>query len=188
MRGKIISLSATVLMTELMLWAPPADVQEVPNEIQETRQISVEPAVDPLIIEAPESGVIERPAYTDEEAALIKRVMLAEGQSEGVDGMWLIGSVIVNRVNDPGTDWPDTVEGVILQKNAFSSLADGNFDKVPETTAEADEAWQRILDGDVCPKIVAFENIKSNKLDKWFLEAFTFRHHRFYTKKDDQWG
>lgn len=188
MRGKIISLSATVLMTELMLYAPPADVQQNQSEIQEKIQISVEAAPDPLIIEAPETGVIERPPYTDEEATLIKRIMMAEGQTEGADGMWLIGSVIVNRVNDPGTDWPNTVEGVIYQKNAFASLQDGNYDKQSETSPEAEEAWQRILDGDICPKIVAFENIHSNKLDEWFLEAFTFRNHRFYTKKDDQWG
>lgn len=184
LRGKIISMSATVLMTELMLCAPPADVQE---EIQTTTKVNIEAAVEPISIEAPEIGLIERPPYTDEEAALIKRIMLAEGQTEGVDGMWLIGSVIINRTNDP--DWPDTVEGVIFQKYAFSSISDGNFDREFVKWDEAEEAWQRIEAGDVAPEIIAFENIKSNILDRYFLEAFTYRNHRFYTKKkDDQRG
>ena len=180
MRGRLISMSATVIMTELMLCAPPAEVQEVPEEIQ-TNQIMIEAAVDPITLPAPETGVIDRPLYTDEEIALIKRVMLAEGQTEGVDGMWLIGSVIANRVQDP--DWPGTVTEVIYQKNAFASLTDGNFDKDFELWDQADEAWQRIEDGDVCPDIVAFENIKSDKLDRWFSYAFTYRNHKFYTKK-----
>ena len=119
--------------------------------------------------------------YTQEEADLIKRIALAEGETEGADGMWMIMSCIINRLNDP--DYPDTVSGVVYQKNVFSSLKDGNFDKAAVTSDEAEEAWARIDAGDVCPQIIAFENVKSDALDTWFRYAFTYRNHKFYTKK-----
>lgn len=179
-------MSATVFMMGIMV-INGAESQEYPEEIQEIITIEKEAAVEPLVIEVSESGVLERTddvhLYTQEDADLIKRVALAEGECEGADGMWLIMSVIVNRLNDP--DYPETVSGVIYQKNCFSSLRDGNFDKAPATTDECEEAWQRIEAGDVCPQIIAFETVDSNVLDQWFMEAFTYRNHKFYTKKGE---
>ena len=181
---RVLSMSATVFMMGIMAITG-AESEECPEKIQEITTIEKEAAVEPLIIEVSESGVLERThdvhLYTQEDADLIKRVALAEGECEGADGMWLIMSVIVNRLNDP--DYPETVSGVIYQKNCFSSLRDGNFDKAPATTDECEEAWQRIEAGDVCPQIIAFETVDSNVLDQWFSEAFTYRHHKFYTKK-----
>ena len=180
---RVISMSASMVMMGIMMMTG-ADVQPYQEEIQEI-QITQEAAVDPLEIDAPEGGVIERThdvhVFTQEDADLIKRIALAEGETEGADGMWMIMSVIVNRVSDP--DYPDTVSGVVYQKNVFSCLKDKNFAKAPATTEEAEEAFARIEAGDVCPQIIAFEGIKSHVLDEWFSEAFTFRHHKFYTKK-----
>ena len=188
MRGKTISMSATVIMMGIFMLTGQADVQENQEEIQEEVQqvnIETEAAVIPQVVVTPEIGVIERThdvqTYTEEDAALIKRIALAEGESEGADGMWMIMSVIINRVNDP--DYPETVRDVVYQKNVFSCLKDGNFDKAPSTTDEAEEAWSRIESGDVCPQIIAFEGVSSNVLDEWFWEAFTYKHHKFYTKK-----
>lgn len=186
MRGKIISMSATFIMMGTMVMTGEADVQENPIEIQETIEKPIEAAVIPLETESPETGMVARThdvhMYTQEDADLIKRVALAEGESEGADGMWLIMSVIINRVNDPV--WPGNVHDVIYAKGAFSSIKDGNFAKAAVTSEAAEEAWQRIESGDICPQIVAFESVESNVLDKWFMEAFTFRHHKFYTKKE----
>lgn len=181
---RVLSFSATVFMMGIMVITG-AESQECPEKIQEITTIEKEAAVEPLVIEVSESGVLERThdvhLYTQEDADLIKRVALAEGECEGADGMWLIMSVIVNRLNDP--DYPETVSGVIYQKNCFSSLRDGNFDKAAVTSETAEEAWQRIEAGDVAPQIIAFETVESNVLDQWFSEAFTYRHHKFYTKK-----
>lgn len=187
MRGKIISMSATFIMMGTMVMTGEADVQDNPIEIQETIENEAKAAAIPLEIETPETGMMyarthDVHLYTQEDADLIKRVALAEGESEGADGMWLIMSVIINRLNDP--DWPDNVHDVIYARGAFSSIKDGNFAKAAVSTDAAEEAWQRIDSGDVCPQIVAFESLESNVLDKWFEEAFTFRHHKFYTKKD----
>ena len=181
---RVLSFSATVFMMGIMVITG-AESQDYPEKIQEITTIEKEAAVEPLVIEVSESGVLERThdvhLYTQEDADLMKRVALAEGECEGADGMWLILSVIVNRVSDP--DWPSTVSEVVYQDHAFSSIHDGNFDKAPATTDECEEAWQRIEAGDVAPQIIAFETVESNVLDQWFSEAFTYRHHKFYTKK-----
>ena len=187
MRGKILSMSATVIMMGTMLLTGQADIQsDYQEEIHTVTFEKIPEAADvPLETAAPDGGVVERThnvhVYTQEDAALMKRVSLAEGQTEGPDGMFLILSVIANRVSDP--DWPQTVSGVVYQPNAFASIKDGNFDKAPETTPECEEAFARIEAGEVCPEIVAFETVDSNVLDQWFSEAFTYRHHKFYTKK-----
>lgn len=186
MRGKLLSMSATVIVMGTMLLTGQADVQRNQEEIHTVIFEKIpEAAVSAPEAETPEIGVIERThdvhMYTQEDAALIKRIALAEGESEGADGMWLICSVIINRLHDP--DWPSTVSGVVYQTNAFSCLKDGNFAKAAATSEEVEEAWSRIEAGDVCPEIIAFEGLESNVLDKWFMEAFTYRNHKFYTKK-----
>ena len=186
MRGKLMSMSATVIMMGTMFLTQ-ADVQtDYQEKIQTvTFEKIPEAAVIPMEVNAPETEMIERThdvhMYCQEDADLIKRIALAEGEIDGADGMWMICSVIVNRVHDP--DFPDTVSGVVYQKNAFSSIKDGNFAKAKTTSPEAEEAWSRIEAGDICPQIIAFENKDSDVLDQWFMEAFTFRHHKFYTKK-----
>ena len=102
MRG-VLSLSASVVMMGITMMTV-ADVQPDQEEIQQV-EIVQEAAVKPQEIEAPEARVMARThdvhVYTQEDADLIKRIALAEGETEGPDGMWLIMSVIVNRVNDP---------------------------------------------------------------------------------------
>ena len=181
MRG-VLSLSASVVIVGITMMTV-ADVQPDQEEIQQV-EIVQEAAVKPQEIKAPEARVMARThdvhVYTQEDASLIKRIALAEGETEGPDGMWLIMSVIVNRVNDP--DFPDTVHDVIYQKNCFSSLRDGNFAKAAVTSDECEEAFARIEAGDICPQVVAFEGIQSDVLSEWFMEAFTYRNHKFYTK------
>ena len=186
MREKIVSVSVLTVFMGTMLIAGQADVlEDPPRTNQITFEYVQEAAGAQDESENPEEVLMERThnvhLYTQEDADLIKRVAMAEAGTEGPDGLWMVCSVIVNRLNDDA--YPSTVKGVIYQKNAFSSIHDGNFAKVSEISDECEEAWQRIESGDVCPEIIAFETIESNALDRWFSEAFTFRHHRFYTKK-----
>ena len=56
-----ISMSATVIMMGIMLLAGQADVQEeYQEEIQEEFKIDSQAAVEPLIIDSPETGVFAR--------------------------------------------------------------------------------------------------------------------------------
>ena len=181
---RVLSVSVTALMLEIMMLTG-ADVQN--KEIQETYEISTQAPAMTLEISTPETGVLYARThnvhlYTQEDAELIKRIALAEGETEGADGMWMIMSCIVNRLHDP--DYPDTVQGVVYQKNVFSCLKDGNFAKAAVNSDDAEAAWARIEAGDVCPQIIAFEGIGSDVLDTWFWYAFTYKKHKFYTKKE----
>lgn len=54
----------------------------------------------------------------------------AEAGNQSLTGRRMVVDVILNRVDDP--DWPDTIEGVITERNQFTSYWDGGMDKVLE--------------------------------------------------------
>lgn len=120
------------------------------------------------------------PQITAEE--MLKKIATAEAGNQGADGMWLVMSVVENRVTSK--DYPDNVRDVLYQRGQFSSVANGSYDKVTEFSEECCEAYDRIKAADIAPEIVAFENAKSNFLDRYYSYAFTYRDHRFYTKRD----
>ena len=120
--------------------------------------------------------------FTYEEAQLLLRVAQAEAGNQGVDGMWLVMSVVLNRVADK--DWPDTIKEVIYQTSQFSSVSDGHFDAA-EISPEAHEALAKIETGEVAPEIIGFETVDSTENDKYFQEAFVYKDHKFYVKKSE---
>ena len=56
--------------------------------------------------------------YTEEELDLLARLIYSEGGIESYDTKLKIGSVVMNRVDDPY--FPNTIREVIYQKNQFS--------------------------------------------------------------------
>ena len=56
--------------------------------------------------------------YTEEELDLLARLIYSEGGIESYDTQLKIGSVVMNRVDDP--HFPNTIREVIYQKNQFS--------------------------------------------------------------------
>lgn len=125
----------------------------------------------------PSAGTID---LTYEEAQLLMKIAEAEAGNQGTEGMWLVMSVVLNRVESK--DFPDSITEVIFQDYQFSSVQDGNFDKVSELSPEAHEALAKIECGDVATEIIGFEVKTSRELDKYFLEAFEYKDHRFYTE------
>ena len=124
-----------------------------------------------------ETGIVIR--ESDEE--LLKKIATAEAGNQGADGMWLVMSVVMNRLESD--NWPDSIKGVIYQKSQFSTIDDGSFDKVKEYPEGCDEALERIKAADVAPQIIGFEYRTSDALDKYFDYVFTYRDHRFYVEK-----
>ena len=119
----------------------------------------------------------------------LEQIGIAEAEGEGIDGIWLVMCTVMNRVADPA--WPDTVSGVIHQYSVnkkgkkvyqFSSVSNGRFDRVKPNN-DSHEALVMIKAGEIKTGIVGFEVSTSNVLEKWFKYAFTFRNHKFYTKK-----
>lgn len=118
-----------------------------------------------------------------------KLLVEAEAGNQGPDGMWYVFSVLCNRVADP--DFPGTFHEVINQYRTtsdgrrifqFESVANGMLGKV-NISKNCEEAFARIQRGEVAPYLIAFERKESNVLEQWFMPAFDYRDHRFYTKK-----
>ena len=115
--------------------------------------------------------------FTYEEARLLMGIAQAEAGNQGPDGMWLVMSVVLNRVNNP--EFPDNIHDVIYAENQFYAEGIGKT----EISPECHEALARIERGDVAPQIIAFEKTTNRTLEKYFSSAFGYRDHVFYTLK-----
>lgn len=153
-------------------------VEKITKPIISTNEITVEQAVFPRTHEVQMNAV----EITYEEAQLLLKVAQAEAGNQGSDGMWLVMSVVLNRVNN--SEFPDSITDVINQKYQFSTVLNGSIDKV-EISPECHEALARIERGDVAPEIIGFETSKSKTLDKYFSYAFAYRDHQFYTLREE---
>lgn len=138
---------------------------------------------EPPVKEA-EIGSIERThdvqLMTREDRDLMMRVATAEGEDQGEDGMWLILSVIMNRVEDP--DYPDNIHDVIYQPYQFTSILDKRAEEA-EPTEACEMAMVRIEEGEIAPEIIAFDLKDAGILEKYFEPVFDYRDHRFFVKK-----
>jgi N-acetylmuramoyl-L-alanine amidase len=74
-----------------------------------------------------EDIIVEEPLMAQEDIDLIALVTMAEAEGECEEGKRLVIDTILNRVDS--TYFPDTVHGVIYQKNAFSSMWNGRVDR-----------------------------------------------------------
>lgn len=88
----------------------------VPTESQQDNQ------TEPTQMSTSEEVTIPEPIsvydYTEEELDLLARLIYSEGGIESYDTQLKIGSVVMNRVDDPY--FPNTIREVIYQKNQFS--------------------------------------------------------------------
>ncbi len=183
MRGvrKSIKLAAAVMVTITML----ADYQIVEGESQ-NKGIEFEPIPESAAEEQPEEWspfyrTHDVQIFSAEETELLKKIATAEAGNQGEDGMWMVMSVVINRRGrDP---WPATLKEVVLEPQQFTSVSNGSINKVTEYSEACERALERILIGDVAPEIIAFETKESNELDEYFWPAFTYKGHKFYTKK-----
>ena len=140
--------------------------------------LSLAISMTPITVQAQSAHDSTVNEFTYDEAQLLMKVAEAEAGNQGEDGMWLVMSVIVNRVNDD--TFPDNVTDVVMQKHQFETVTTGAIDKV-EISAECHRALARIETGEVAEAIVAFENSKNKSLERYFSTAFEYRDHVFYT-------
>ena len=66
---------------------------------------------------------------------LLARIISAEARGEPYQGQVAVGAVVLNRVRHPS--FPDTLAGVIYQRDAFTAVSDGQFDQ-----PIAESAWR----------------------------------------------
>lgn len=90
--------------------------------------------------------------YTEEEIKLIAQLTMAEAGNQSELGKRLVIDVVLNRVDHPDPQYPDTVREVIYQKNQFSPIGDGRFEKcyaTEENIQLVKEEIERRTDHDV---------------------------------------
>lgn len=187
---------ATGAITAGAAWSiwPASDLKNYPGLEIEYLSDEENKQEDPPVIVC-ETGFIERThevkinEFTFEEAQALMKLATAEAGNQGEDGMWLVMSTVLNRRSEE--DWPDSILDVIYENHQtkdgrkiyqFETVSNGMIDRV-EISQEAHDALARIEKGEVAPQIIAFENKRSEALDKYFMPAFEHRDHRFYTKK-----
>ncbi|MDE6504679.1 MAG: spore cortex-lytic enzyme [Clostridia bacterium] len=71
--------------------------------------------------------------YTNSDLYLLAKCIYAEARGESYTGQVAVGAVILNRVKS--SSFPNTVSGVIYQKNAFTAVSDGQINLSPDQTA-----------------------------------------------------
>ena len=72
-------------------------------------------------------------SYTNSDLYLLAKCIYAEARGESYTGQVAVGAVILNRVASPS--FPNTVSGVIYQRNAFTAVSDGQINLEPDKTA-----------------------------------------------------
>lgn len=127
-------------------------------------------------------------AFTEDDVAMLERIVEAEATGEDIVGKILVANVVLNRMADD--DFPDTVKDVIFQKVGgeyqFSPISDKRYWKV-KITEETKEAVQRAINGEDHSKGALYfmaRKIARKSSAKWFDENLTwlFKHgaHEFY--------
>lgn len=111
---------------------------EVTNVVATVEPIEVVEIIEPIELPEAPQVVEEEPdlPLTDAEIDLIALVTMAEAEGESEQGKRLVISTILNRVDD--SRFPNTVNGVVYQPNAFEAMHNGRADRcyVSETIRE----------------------------------------------------
>ena len=88
--------------------------------------------------------------YREDELFWLSRVIYAESGNQILEGKMAVGNVVLNRVNHP--TWPDTIYGVISQRNQFSTFRNGRLgNRTPN--AESVIAAKLVLDNGVVGEV-----------------------------------
>ena len=100
------------------------------------------------------SGAIENAEsfYREDDLFWLSRVIYAESGNQVLEGKMGVGIVVLNRVNDKSGVWPDSIKGVIAQRNQFSTYKGGKLaNRTPD--AESVVAAKLVLDGGMVKEV-----------------------------------
>ena len=116
----------------------------------------------------------------DNDAYELCKIAMAEAEGEDVVGKAHVMMVVLNRVNNKR--FPNTIHGVIYQKNQFTPVRSGRYNSV-KPNAECYEALNMITYGwDESNGALYFESCKN--ANNWHSRnlQYLFKHgrHRFY--------
>lgn len=78
-------------------------------------------------------GISSGNTQTNNNLNLLARAISGEARGEPYEGQVAVGAVILNRVDN--SSFPNTIAGVVYQSGALDSVADGQINMEPTTTA-----------------------------------------------------
>lgn len=104
---------------------------------------------------AAEEAVVAARSYTEEELYILAHVICGEAQSYPDQEQLYVGSVVLNRVNHG--KFPNSIKGVVFQKNQYSCTRDGNYYRTP-TERNWANARYLLENGSVLPDNVVFQS------------------------------
>lgn len=124
---------------------------------------------------------------SQEDADRLMRIAYAEGGNQGVEGQLMIMETVWNRVQSDLEIFPDTIQEVIEQKNAFSSVSVGTYQTAEPNweshVALAEFEKNKNLDSN----LIGFETVKNGKtLLQYFDFYLVYKDHNFYKLKLDK--
>ena len=118
--------------------------------------------------------------YNQEDLFWLSRVIYRESGNQDLEGQMAVGNVILNRVASP--EFPNTVEGVLAQKNQFSTYKSGALRETNPSESSVIAA-KLVLDGGVVEETRGATFFDSNA-NSWAAKnkqfIATFGSHNFY--------
>ena len=153
------------------------------HTVEEIPTASPEATTEPTT--APQRG--QDLGWNANEEYIAARMAMAEAEGEDTEGKALVILVIYNRTRSG--KFPDTVKGVISQRNAFTSYSNGRYDRV-EPDADCWAALDLIQETgwDESQGALYFERTPEDGESTWHsrnLERlFIHGNHTFYTEKE----
>lgn len=129
-----------------------------PNEID----ISVDTVVEVKefdCVETQETKTAER--FTEKEKYMLAKIAMAEAEGCSIKAKELVIHTVLSRIESDR--FPNTVEEVIFQKNQFTPISDGRWNKV-EPNEECWQALENVLSSSESKDILFFESCKG---DSW---------------------
>lgn len=179
----ILASGAAIAALSLRVEAAPAAQTAAQTMVQPAKK-SAGIAAYFAEIEA-EIASAETETINSEDAYLLAKIAMAEAEGEDTEGKALVIRTVLNRMENE--DFPDSVSGVIYEKNAFTPVSNGRFDCV-EPDADCWVAVEMVENGwDGSEGALYFERTTtkatwhSRNLQKLFIHG----NHSFYTEGVD---
>lgn len=110
-------------------------------------------------VETQETETVER--FTEKEKYMLAKIAMAEAEGCGIKAKELVIRTVLSRIESDM--FPNTVEEVIFQKNQFTPISDGRWNKV-EPNEECWQALENVLSSSESKDILFFESCKG---DSW---------------------
>jgi N-acetylmuramoyl-L-alanine amidase len=99
--------------------------------------------------------------FTEKEKYMLAKIAMAEAEGCGIKAKELVIHTVLSRIESDM--FPNTVEEVIFQKNQFTPISDGRWNKV-EPNEECWQALENVLSSSESKDILFFESCKG---DSW---------------------